>query len=145
MVTTDQKTRAAELLRQLAGEATVASAAALAGEAAAQEACRLACRALADAVVGGEPEARLVLRYAELRRDHAGRAPWGAVNRVVEPGKWHTVRIELFGDRLRVTMDNEPAGELTSPGIAHETKSSFHFTVNGPGVLFDDVHIWAAK
>ena len=86
MVTTDQKTRAAELLRQLAGEATVASAAALAGEAAAQEACRLACRALADAVVGGEPEARLVLRYAELRRDHAGRAPWGAVNRVVAAG-----------------------------------------------------------
>ncbi|MBK8092525.1 MAG: hypothetical protein IPK32_11240 [Verrucomicrobiaceae bacterium] len=24
-------------------------------------------------------------------------------------------------------------------------KQSFHFTVNGPGVLFDDVRIWAAK
>lgn len=68
-----------------------------------------------------------------------------ATNRVIEPKKWHTVRIELLGNVLRVTMDDEPAGELKSPGIAHETKQSFHFTVNGPGVLFDDVRIWTAK
>ena len=68
-----------------------------------------------------------------------------ATNRVVEPKKWHTVRIELLGDVLRVTMDDEPAGELKSPGIAHETKQSFHFTVNGPGVLFDEVRIWKAN
>jgi hypothetical protein len=42
-------------------------------------------------------------------------------------------------------MDDQPAGELKSPGIAHETKQSFHFTVNGPGVLFDGVRIWKAK
>lgn len=66
-------------------------------------------------------------------------------SRFVEPRKWHTVLIELPGDCLHVTPDDQPAGELQSPGIAHETKTSLHFTVNGSGVLFDDVRIWAAK
>jgi hypothetical protein len=42
-------------------------------------------------------------------------------------------------------MDGKPAGQLQSSGIAHETKESFHFAVNGPGVLFDDLRICAAK
>ena len=89
----------------------------------------------------------------EMRKDPAKKAEadkllvgrGSAVNRVVEPKKWHSVVIDLKGDQLRVTMDGEPAGVLKSSGIAHETKQSFHFTVNGPGVLFDDVRIWAAK
>lgn len=63
----------------------------------------------------------------------------------IDPNAWHAVTIEVVGDQLRVVVDGKPAGYLKSPGIAHETKSSFHFTVNGPGVLFDDVHIWKAK
>ena len=63
----------------------------------------------------------------------------------LEQGKWHQVVIELKGDEMRVVMDGMPAGYLKSPGIAHETKSSFHFTVNGKGVLFDDVRIWSAR
>jgi hypothetical protein len=82
-------------------------------------------------------------KKAEAAKLLVGRA--SEMNRAVEPKKWHTVRIELLGDRLRVTMDDEPAGELKSPGIAHETKTSFHFTVGGPGVLFDDVKIWKVK
>ncbi|MGC3967669.1 MAG: hypothetical protein QM775_09940 [Pirellulales bacterium] len=62
-----------------------------------------------------------------------------------DPAAWHDVEIEIKGDRLRLSIDGKPVGYLQSPGIAHETKSSFHFTVNGPGVLFDDVKIWAAK
>ena len=45
---------------------------------------------------------------------------------------------------MRVSMDGKALGYLKSPGLAHETKTSFHFTVNGPGVLFDDVRIWQA-
>jgi hypothetical protein len=103
--------------------------------------------------IGDDKEGVMRNDIFEMRKDPAkkreadkrlvGRG--SAVNRVVEPKKWHTVRIELLGDTLRVTMDDEPAGELKSPGIAHETKTSLHFTVNGPGVLFDDVRIWAAK
>lgn len=103
--------------------------------------------------IGDDKEGVMRHDIFEMRKDPAkkneaekllaGRS--SAVNRTVEPKKWHTVRIELLGDVLRVTMDEEPAGELKSPGIAHETKQSFHFTVNGPGVLFDEVRIWTAK
>lgn len=59
--------------------------------------------------------------------------------------QWHNVAIEVVGDQMRVSYDGKPIGYLKSPGIAHETKSSFHFTVNGKGVLFDDVRIWKAR
>jgi hypothetical protein len=103
--------------------------------------------------IGDDKEGVMRNDIFEMRKDPAKKAEadkllvgrGSAVNRAVEPKKWHTIRIELLGDRLRVTMDDEPAGELKSPGIAHETKQSFHFTVNGPGVLFDEVRIWAAK
>jgi hypothetical protein len=63
----------------------------------------------------------------------------------IEQKKWYQVAIEIAGDQMRVCLDGKPVGYLKSPGIAHETKSSFHFTVSGKGVLFDDVRIWAAK
>jgi len=62
-----------------------------------------------------------------------------------EQKKWYHVAIEIVGDQMRVSLDGKPIGYLNSPGIAHESKSSFHFTVNGPGVLFDDVRIWKAR
>jgi hypothetical protein len=63
----------------------------------------------------------------------------------IEQEKWYSAAIELAGDQLRVSLDGQPVGYLKSPGIAHETKSSFHFTVSGKGVLFDDVRIWKAR
>ena len=63
----------------------------------------------------------------------------------LEQQKWYQVVIELKGDELRVAMDGKPVGFLKSPGVSHETKSSFHFTVNGAGALFDDVRIWRAR
>jgi hypothetical protein len=54
---------------------------------------------------------------------------------------WHQVAITLVGDTMTVSLDGQPAGSLKSPGLAHPTKSSFHFTVNGSGVLFDNVRI----
>jgi hypothetical protein len=63
----------------------------------------------------------------------------------LEQQKWYQVTIELKGDEMRVSLDGKPLGYLKSPGIAHDTKSSFHFTVSGKGALFDDVHIWQAR
>jgi hypothetical protein len=63
----------------------------------------------------------------------------------LEQQKWYQVIIELKDDQLRVSLDGKPLAFLKSPGLAHETKSSFHFTVNGTGALFDDVRIWQAK
>ena len=68
-----------------------------------------------------------------------------ATNISIDPKSWHSVTIEILGDQMHVILDGKPAGLLKSPGIAHETKESFHFTVNGPGVLFDDVRIWTSK
>lgn len=64
---------------------------------------------------------------------------------VLEQKKWYHVTIEISGDQMRVSLDGKPGGYLKSPGIAHDTKSSFHFTVSGKGVLFDDVRIWNAR
>lgn len=82
-------------------------------------------------------------RKAEADKLLAGRG--SVANIAVEPMNWHTVAIEIVGDQMRVSMDGKALGYLKSPGIAHATKSSFHFTVNGPGVLFDEVRIWNAK
>ncbi|MDA3924169.1 MAG: hypothetical protein PF904_05670 [Kiritimatiellae bacterium] len=73
----------------------------------------------------------------------AGRNSSAPVN--IDLKKWHLVTIEILGEQMRVTLDGQPTGYLKSTGIAHETKSSFHFTVNGPGVFFDDVKIWKAR
>ena len=64
---------------------------------------------------------------------------------VLEQKKWHHATIEIVGDQMRVSLDGKAIAWLQSPGIAHDTKSSFHFTVNGPGVLFDDIRIWKAR
>ncbi len=63
----------------------------------------------------------------------------------LEQGRWYAAEIEIAGDEMRVSLDGEPIGWLKSPGLAHPTKESVHFTVNGKRTLFDDVKIWRAK
>ncbi len=63
----------------------------------------------------------------------------------VDPETWHTMRIEIAGDEMRVSLDEKPVGFLKSPGLAHPTKESLHFTVTGSDMLFDEVRIWRAK
>lgn len=82
-------------------------------------------------------------RKAEMDKLLAGRG--SVVRQEVTQGEWHEATIELVGDRMRVSYDGKPVGFLQSPGLAHETKESFHFTVNGSGALFDDVKIWKAE
>ncbi len=89
----------------------------------------------------------------EMRKDPARKAeaeklaaPHSSGAKIsLEQKRWYHVIIEVLGDEMRVSMDGVPLAYLKSEGIAHETKSSFHFTVNGKGVLFDDVRIWQAK
>lgn len=82
-------------------------------------------------------------RKAEADKLLAGRGI--AVRADLEPGRWYEVVIEIAGDAMRVLLDGKPIGFLRSPGIAHPTKATFHFTVTGKDALFDDVRIWAAK
>ncbi|MDP3072244.1 MAG: hypothetical protein Q8N18_18270 [Opitutaceae bacterium] len=82
-------------------------------------------------------------RKAEADALLVGRSAAGPIQ--LEQKRWHHAEIEIVGDRMRVSVDGQPAAFLQSPGLAHETKSSFHFTVNGPGLRFDEVRIWQAR
>ena len=62
-----------------------------------------------------------------------------AFNSTIEPHRWYRMSIEIVGDEMRVCLDDQPLGYLKSPGIAHPTKSHFHFTVGGQDAQFDDV------
>lgn len=62
----------------------------------------------------------------------------------IEQGRWYRLRAEIAGDELRVSLDGAPVGALRSPGIAHPTKTHFHFTVSGMDAHFDDVRVWRA-
>jgi hypothetical protein len=82
-------------------------------------------------------------RKAEVEKLVAGRGFVAPI--AIGQKEWHHVAIEISGNQMRVSLDGKPVGYLKSPGIAHESKSSFHFTVNGEGVLFDEVRIWKAN
>ncbi|MGV3659337.1 MAG: hypothetical protein ACO1TE_04110 [Prosthecobacter sp.] len=81
-------------------------------------------------------------RKAEADKLAAPHSSGAKIN--LEQKRWYQVAIEVMGDEMRVSLDGTPIAYLKSEGVAHETKSSFHFTVNGKGVLFDDVKIWQA-
>lgn len=63
----------------------------------------------------------------------------------VESEKWYSMTIEVKGEEMRASLDGTALIYLKSPGIAHPTKESIHFTVNGTGAHFDDVRIWKVK
>jgi hypothetical protein len=63
----------------------------------------------------------------------------------IDPHRWYKLTMEIAGDEMRVSLDDKPGGYLKSPGIAHATKSDFHFTVSGKDAVFDDVKIWSAS
>lgn len=89
----------------------------------------------------------------EMRKDPATKAKAEAMlegrgakaKATIEPGNWYTMTVDLKGDEMRASLDGTPLIYLKSPGIAHPTKESLHFTVNGPGVHFDEVKVWEAK
>jgi len=63
----------------------------------------------------------------------------------LQQNRWYTTTIEIVGDEMRVSLDGKPIAHLKSPGLAHPTKESVHFTVSDNAAHFDDVKIWQAK
>lgn len=102
--------------------------------------------------LGDDKEGIMKNEIFEMRRDPETKAEaekllegrGSVVKMRVEQERWYSVKIELIGDEMRLSLDGDPIGYLKSPGLAHETKTSFHFTVNGDHALFDDVKIWEA-
>jgi hypothetical protein len=84
-------------------------------------------------------------RKAEVEKLTAGRSV--NIPMKLEEHRWYRLTMEVVGDELRASLDGKAIGYLKSSGIAHPTKSDFHFTVSGDATqfaLFDDVNVWAA-
>ena len=103
--------------------------------------------------IGDDKEGVMRNDIFEMRKDPSRKAEadkllegrGATIKQGIDQQRWYEVRIEIVGDTLQVSLDGKPVGRLSSPGIAHPTKTSFHFTVNGTEAQFDDVKIWAAK
>lgn len=63
----------------------------------------------------------------------------------IATNQWHHLAMEIVGDEMRVSLNGKFAGQLKSPGIAHPTKSRFHFTISGQHALIDDVRVWSIE
>jgi hypothetical protein len=61
----------------------------------------------------------------------------------LDPDRWYSLRMEILGDEMRVSLDDKPVGVLKSSGMAHPVKSDFYFAVAGKDALFDDLRIWS--
>jgi hypothetical protein len=102
--------------------------------------------------LGDDKEGGMRNDILEMRRDPARKAEGDklmvgrvqAINTKLEPHRWYRMTIEIVGEEMRVSVDDQAIGYLKSSGIGHPTKSHFHFTVNGKDAQFDDVRIWAA-
>ncbi len=114
--------------------------------------CRVAVAAK-QIRLGDDKEGVMRNDIFEMRRDPARKAAadklivgrGAAVKADIEQERWYAMTIEVVGDEMRVSLDGEAIGYLQSPGLAHPTKESVHFTVNGNAAHFDDVKIWQAK
>lgn len=114
--------------------------------------CRVAVAAK-QIRLGDDKEGVMRNDIFEMRRDPARKATadklivgrGAAVKADIEQERWYAMTIEVVGDEMRVSLDGEALGYLQSPGLAHPTKESVHFTVNGNAAHFDDVTIWQAK
>lgn len=63
----------------------------------------------------------------------------------LKPGQWHRLRIRILGDTMEAWVAGAKVATLRSPGIAHPTKTSFGFTVNGTSIEYDNIRMFAVK
>ena len=62
------------------------------------------------------------------------------VKRKTAIDKWHELTVIVNGDEMSVSIDGEPVGDLTSPGIGHPTKQKLRLGVK-QNAMIDDVII----
>ena len=89
-------------------------------------------------------------RFAVQRDDQDHEGPDKAVvflTKPVElaPGTWHTVVLEMVGDKMVGTLDGKITGEGSDPTFAAKEKMNPGFTVAGESASFRNVRIYTAK
>ncbi|MFK8113158.1 MAG: hypothetical protein AB8B91_13200 [Rubripirellula sp.] len=102
--------------------------------------------------LGDDKEGIMRNDFFKMRRDPKQKeaadkmieARGSAYRTALKQNQWYELMIEILGDEMKVSLDGGLVGYLKSPGIAHPTKESVHFTVSGNATHFDDVKIWKA-
>ena len=89
-------------------------------------------------------------RFVVQRDDQDHEGPDKAViflNKAMEiaPGTWHSVVLEMVGDKMVGTLDGKITGEGSDPTFAAKEKMSPGFTVSGESASFRNVRIYTAK
>lgn len=56
-----------------------------------------------------------------------------------KPGQWYAVTMDVIGDEMSVSVDGKFVGKFNSPGFAHPTKKSFHFSISGRDISLDNI------
>jgi Domain of Unknown Function (DUF1080) len=89
-------------------------------------------------------------RFTVQRDDQDHDGPDKAViflNKTMEiaPGTWHTVVLEMVGDKMVGTLDGKITGEGSDPTFAAKEKMMPGFTVAGESASFRNVRIYTAK
>jgi hypothetical protein len=59
-------------------------------------------------------------------------------------GQWHTILVEVHGDKVWVTADNGAKLEGSHPGLALD-KTGYRFVTRGSKLLIDDLTVWAVE
>jgi len=59
----------------------------------------------------------------------------------IPSGKWHTVLLEIVGDKVAVQIDSGLKLEASHPGLNVE-KTGYRFVMKGSKLLLDDVTVW---
>jgi len=59
-------------------------------------------------------------------------------------GEWHTVLVEILGDKVSVQADNGAKLQASHPGLAIE-KTGYRFVTRGSLLLLDDVKVWQVE
>ncbi len=62
----------------------------------------------------------------------------------LKPTDWHTMIINVEGDKMSATINGQPIGSFQSEGIAHPTKRMITLAVNKSAQV-DDVKVWKLK
>lgn len=63
----------------------------------------------------------------------------------IAPDAWHSVVLEMVGDKMVGTLDGKITGQGSDPTFAAKEKTNPGFTVAGEGASFRNVSIYSAK
>ena len=89
-------------------------------------------------------EARLAKAKLSEEQQAALKGKEKSVSHKIATGTWHDLLVTVSGDQLSVSIDGQPVGSFSSPGIAHPTKRTLRLAVPRNAVV-DDVKIWRNK